>query len=106
MQDDEYTFTVILKNPSTLFDFEMNIDNLILVNEALYEANKTETGGIVKSAYGTAVDKFSSYGPYKIVSYQESKEIVFDRNDAWFGYSDSRYEGQYQTTGINLQQID
>ena len=106
VQDDEYTFTVVLKNPSTLFDFEMNIDNLILVNEALYEANKTETGGIVKSAYGTAVDKFSSYGPYKIVSYQESKEIVFDRNDAWFGYSDSRYEGQYQTTGINLQQID
>ncbi|MGN0778641.1 MAG: ABC transporter substrate-binding protein, partial [Aristaeellaceae bacterium] len=106
VQDDEYTFTLVLKNPSTLFDFEMNIDNLILVNETLYEANKAEAGGLIKSSYGTAVDKFSSYGPFKIVSYQESKEIVFERNEAWHGYHDGKHEGQYQTTGINLQQID
>ena len=106
VQDDEYTFTLILKNPSSLFDFEMNVDNLILVKEDLYEANKVETGGIVKSAYGTGVDRFSSYGPYKFVSYQESKEIVFTKNENWFGYSDPRYEGTYQTTDIVLQQID
>ena len=106
VQDDEYTFTLILKNPSTLFDFQMNVDNLILVNEALYEANKTETGGIIKSAYGTGIDKFSSYGPYKITGYQESKQIVFEKNEGWFGYSDERYEGMYQTTGVVLQQID
>ena len=106
VQDDEYTFTLILKNPSTLFDFQMNVDNLILVNEALYEANKTEAGGIIKSAYGTGIDKFSSYGPYKITSYQESKQIVFEKNEGWFGYSDERYEGMYQTTGVVLQQID
>ncbi|MGN1148026.1 MAG: ABC transporter substrate-binding protein, partial [Lachnospiraceae bacterium] len=106
VKDDDYTFTVILKNPSTLFNFESNIDNLILVKKDLYEANKEQTGGIVKSSYGTAVDKFSSYGPYKIVSYQESKEIVFEKNENWFGYSDEKYAGQYQTTGIDLQQID
>ncbi|MGM9614798.1 MAG: ABC transporter substrate-binding protein, partial [Oscillospiraceae bacterium] len=106
VEDDEYTFTLILKNPSSLFDLESNIDNLILVKEDLYEANKTETGGIIKSAYGTGVDKFSSYGPYRLVRYQESKEIVFTRNENWFGYSDERYNGMYQTTDINLQQID
>ena len=82
VQDDEYTFTLVLKNPTSLFDFEMNVDNLILVKENLYEANKKETGGILKSAYGTGVDKFSSYGPYKFVSYQESKEIVFTKNES------------------------
>lgn len=106
VEDDTYTFTLILKNPSSLFDLESNIGSLILVKEDLYEANKVETGGIIKSSYGTAVDKFSAYGPYKIVSYQESKEIRFERNESWFGYSDERYEGQYQTTGIVLQQID
>lgn len=106
VQDDDYTFTLILKNPSTLFDFEMNVDNLLLVQESLYEANKMETGGIIKSAYGTGVDKFSSYGPYKLVSYQESKEIVFEKNESWFGYADERYEGMYQTTGLVLEQID
>ncbi|MGN1250487.1 MAG: ABC transporter substrate-binding protein, partial [Candidatus Spyradocola sp.] len=35
-----------------------------------------------------------------------SKEIRFERNESWFGYADERYEGQYQTTGIVLQQID
>lgn len=59
-----------------------------------------------RRSYGTGVDKFSSYGPYKIVSYQESKEIVFTRNEGWFGYADERYDGMYQTTDINLQQID
>ncbi len=106
VQDDTYTFTLVLKNPSTLFDFEMNVDNLLLVKEDLYEANKTEAGGIIKSAYGTGVDRFSSYGPYKLTSYQESKQIVFERNERWFGYSDARYEGMYQTTGIVLSQID
>lgn len=106
VQDSTYTFTLILKNPSSLFDFESNIGSLLLVKEDLYEANKTETGGIIKSAYGTGVDKFSSYGPYKIVSYQESKEIVFEKNESWFGYSDARYDGMYQTTGVVLQQID
>ncbi len=106
VQDDAYTFTLVLKNPSTLFDFEMNVDNLLLVKEDLYEANKTEAGGIIKSAYGTGVDRFSSYGPYKLTGYQESKQIVFERNERWFGYSDARYEGMYQTTGIVLSQID
>ena len=72
--------------------------------ESYYNSDKA--GGIIKSAYGTGVDKFSSYGPYKLTGYQESKQIVFARNESWFGYADERYEGMYQTTGIELSQID
>ena len=72
--------------------------------ESYYNSDKA--GGIIKSAYGTGVDKFSSYGPYKLTGYQESKQIVFARNEGWFGYADERYEGMYQTTGIELSQID
>lgn len=106
IRNDDYTFTIVLTNPCTLFDFEMNIDNLALVNKELYEANKQETGGIIKSSYGTAVDKYSSYGPYKIVSYQESKEIRLEKNENWYGWTDGNHEGWYQTTAINMQQID
>ncbi|MGN0426850.1 MAG: ABC transporter substrate-binding protein [Agathobacter sp.] len=106
VKDDDYTFTVILKNPSKLLDFEMNIGSLVLLNKELYEANKQETGGIIKSSYGTSVDKFSSYGPYKIVSYQESKEIRLEKNESWYGWTDGNHEGWYQTTAINMQQID
>lgn len=106
VRDDDYTFTVILKNPSTLFNLESNIANLVLLNKELYEANKQETGGLIKSSYGTAVDRYSSYGPYKITGYQEAKEVRLSKNENWFGYSDGNHEGQYQTTNITLQQID
>ncbi|MDD7388055.1 MAG: ABC transporter substrate-binding protein [Lachnospiraceae bacterium] len=106
VKNDDYTFTLVLKNPTTLFNFESDIDNVILVKKDLYEANKQDTGGIYKSSYGTAVDKFSSYGPYKITSYQESKEIKLEKNENWYGYKDGNHEGQYQTTNILWQQID
>lgn len=50
VKDDDYTFTIILKNPTTEFNIEYNIDNLVLVKEDLYEANKQVTGGISKSS--------------------------------------------------------
>ncbi|MGN0293871.1 MAG: ABC transporter substrate-binding protein [Lachnospiraceae bacterium] len=106
VKNDDYTFTLVLKNPTSLFNFESEIDNVILVKKDLYEANKQETGGIYKSSYGTAVDKFSSYGPYKITSYQESKEVKLEKNENWYGYKDGKHEGQYQTTNILWQQID
>ncbi|MGN0205347.1 MAG: ABC transporter substrate-binding protein [Coprococcus sp.] len=106
VKDDDYTFTLVLKNPTSLFNFEYNINSLVLLNEELYEANKTETGGIIKSSYGTSVDKYSAYGPYKVASYQEGKEIVLERNDSWYGYTDGNHEGQYQTTAIDLMQLD
>ncbi|MGN0353277.1 MAG: ABC transporter substrate-binding protein [Roseburia sp.] len=106
VKDDDYTFTVILTNPTTLFNVESGLDSLTLIKEDLYEANKQETGGVIKSSYGTAVDKFSSYGPYKVVDYQEGKQITLAKNENWYGYSDPMYEGKYQTTGIVLQMID
>lgn len=106
VRDDDYTFTVILRNPCSLFDFEYGIDALILLNEELYEANKQETGGVIKSSYGTAVDKFSSYGPYKITNYQEDKEADLEKNERWYGWTDGNHEGQYQITNVQLLKID
>lgn len=100
VKNDDYSVTFIFANPNTEFDFEYGISSLMLVKEDLYEANKQQTGDIVKCSYGTAVDKFMSYGPYKIASFQEDKEMRLTRNDAWYGYSDGSHEGLYQTTDI------
>lgn len=106
VRDDDYTFTLILKNPCSLFNFEYSVDSLVLLNKELYEANKQESGGLIKSSYGTAVDKYMSYGPYKVVGYQEGKQILFAKNENWYGYSDGNHEGQYQTTNMEWTQID
>lgn len=106
VRDGDYTFTLILKNPCSMFDFETGVDLLTLLNKELYEANKQETGGLIKSSYGTAVDKFSSYGAYKITNYQEDKEVDLVKNENWFGWNDTAYDGMYMTTNIQLLKID
>jgi ABC-type oligopeptide transport system substrate-binding subunit len=106
IKNDDYTFTIVLKNPTSLFYVEYSSLDYTLLKEDLYEANKQESGGLIKSSYGTAVDKYASYGPYKIVSYQEGKEIKLTKNENWYGYTDGNHEGQYQTTDMVWTQID
>jgi oligopeptide transport system substrate-binding protein len=106
IKNDDYTFTIILAKPTSLFYVEYGSGDFTLLKDDLYEANKSESGGLIKSSYGTAVDKYSSYGPYKIVSYQEGKEIKLTKNENWYGYTDGNHEGQYETTDIEWTQID
>lgn len=106
VKNDDYTFTLVLTNNCSEFDFIYNMVGLYLVNETLYEAGKQETGGVVKSSYGTAVDRYSSYGPYKVVSYQADKQMRLEKNENWYGYTDGKHEGQYQTTALDIQWIE
>jgi oligopeptide transport system substrate-binding protein len=100
IKNDDYSLTFILSTPLSEFYFINNLDSFIAVNEDLYEANKKQTGDITKSSYGTSVDKYMSYGPYKLVSFQEDKELTLTKNENWFGYSSDVFEGMYQTTDI------
>ncbi len=103
--DDDYTFTVIVEKSLSEFYF-IYLFSPTLLHEGLYEANKADQGGIIKSSYGTSVEKFASYGPYVLTTYQEGKALYFEKNESWYGYSDPAYEGLYQTTAIDLQIID
>ena len=102
----DYEITFVLATPITNFYLYYNLASGFLVNKDLYEANKKETGDIVKTSYGTAVDNYISYGPYKLADYQVDKEIKLVKNDKWYGYSDGNHEGQYQTDNIVCQIIE
>jgi oligopeptide transport system substrate-binding protein len=106
IKNDDYSLTFVLSSPLSEFYFIYNINSLVAVNEDLYEANKQQTGDIVKSSYGTAVDKYMSYGAYKITSFQEDKELTLTKNENWYGYSSDVYAGMYQTTDIVEEYID
>lgn len=96
----EYELTIILYSPLSEFYFKYNSDDYALVYEELYEAGKTKTGDMIKTNYGTSADTYMSYGPYKLVSFQADKEWKLTRNENWFGWKDSEYEGLYQATDI------
>lgn len=96
----EYELTVILYNPLTPYFFKYNSYAFGLVNEEKYEAGKTQTGDMIKTNYGTSVDTYMSYGPYKLVSFQADKEWTVTRNENWYGWTDGEHEGLYQTTDV------
>lgn len=96
----EYELTIILTSPLTEFYFKYNSDDYALVNEELYEAGKTQTGDMIKTNYGTSVDTYKSYGPYKLVLFQPDKEWRVTRNENWYGWTDGEHEGLYQATDV------
>ncbi len=96
----DYELTVILYNPLTPYFFKYNSSCFALVNEELYEAGKIATGDMIKTNYGTSVDTYMSYGPYKLVSYQSDKEWRATVNENWYGWTDGKHDGLYQTTDI------
>lgn len=102
----DYELTVILYNPLTPYFFKYNAYNFYLVNEEKYEAGKTQTGDMIKTNYGTSVDTYMSSGPYKLVSFQADKEWHVTRNENWYGWTDGRHEGLYQTTDVVCQVVE
>ena len=53
IKNNDYSFTVVLLYPQTPFYAVYGLQGLCCVREDLYEANKQQTGDIVKSSYGT-----------------------------------------------------
>lgn len=104
--DDDYTITFILALPTTEFFFEYNNSGGFLVKKDLYEANKQQTGDVTKTTYNTSVETSASTGPYKITEYQPDKYMKFAKNENWYGYTDGKHEGMYQTTDVYVQYID
>ncbi len=107
VKNDDYSLTIILSKPVTseymvVYGYTSNW----LVKEDLYEANKKDAGGITKTTYGTSVDTYASYGPYKLVEWQADKTLHLTKNENWYGYSNDEFKGQYQTTDIVYSFID
>lgn len=105
IKDGDLEFTLVLTTSLSPFMFLYNSTSFNLMRKDLYEANKKESGDIIKSSYGTSVETSASYGPYKISQFQADKSMTFVRNENWRGYRDAKYEGQYQTTSIYMQYI-
>ncbi len=102
---DDYTLIYITETPCEMFYFLSNATSIWLVHEDLYEANMETVGGLDATTYCTTLDTTISYGPYKLVSFEKDKEFVFERNENWYGWTDGKHEGQFQTTRIVYQVV-
>lgn len=71
-----------------------------LVNTKLYDECITIKDGVYNINYGTSVETYMSYGPYKLVTFIQDKQIVLVKNENWYGYNDEANADNYWTTDI------
>lgn len=116
---DDYTIDIILEAPISEPSFYVpyHLSGTWLVYKPLYEASKLfydaagnaveteEEAETVTTTYCKSVDATMGYGPYKLTYYEMDKLITLERNENWYGYSDGRHVGQYQTDIISCQVI-
>ncbi|MCH5278810.1 MAG: hypothetical protein J1E60_03380 [Christensenellaceae bacterium] len=97
---DDYTIVYINAEAVTPFYFYTACTSGWIVYKDLYEAGYKTTGKLTTTNYGTSVDTYMAYGPYKLQSFENDKQFVLVRNENWYGWTDGKHEGQYQTTKI------
>lgn len=97
----DYELCYALESPLEGFYLKYTMTDPCLVYEDLYLQCESVSDGVYNNTYGTSVDTYMSYGPYKLTGFQTDKEINLTRNDNFFGIT----EGKYQTTNINVQYV-
>ncbi len=105
---DDYTIRYVMQTQIDYYYALTSFTDTWLVYEPYYEAGKDTTGTLVTTDYGTAIENTMSYGPYKLESYQEEKQMVFVQNENWYGWEEGE-DGTlvsytpYQVDGENVQ---
>ena len=84
---DDYTIRYVCENAYDYYYFLTSCTgNSWIVYEDLYESTKDTTGKLVTSKYGTSAENTMSYGPYRLESLQEGKQMVLVQNENWYGF--------------------
>lgn len=114
---DDYTIRYFLQTPQDKNYFLTSLTSTWLVNIDLFKdlSYEDEDTGLTLSKYGTSLDTTISYGPYKMASYQEGKQVTYTQNENWWGWQkqgngallsytqfdvNGKKQQQYQTTDI------
>ncbi len=107
---DDYTLRYVTQAYIDLNNFMTFLGDGYLVYEETYEAGKDTTGTLVTTDYGTSPENTMSFGPYILESYQADRQMVFTRNENWYGWEDERNdEGNlvsytpYEVDGENVE---
>lgn len=94
---DDYTVDLILTKDLQGFYIKYSLV-LHLVYKPLYESLKKQdpATGLWSTTYGTSLDTYIGYGPYKMTKYQTDQVMEFEKSKTWFGFTE-KYADKYGT---------
>ena len=96
----EYSFTIVLEKALKGFYLLYSLSDNWIVKKDLYEASLSGGDG-----YNTTKETTSSYGPYKLTQYLPEQQMTFEKNDAWYGWTDEKHGGMYAATRIVARRV-
>ena len=100
--ENEHNLIIVLEKELTGFYLNYSLTgNFSLVDTVLYKQCESVSAGIYSNSYGTSVETYTGFGPYKLTTFIDGSEIRFEKNEHWYGHG----EGVYQTTHINVKQV-
>lgn len=102
---DDYNLVFILEKSLSGFYLNYALDSsMFLVHVPTYKACMSNNQGVYTNSYGTSMDTYVGFGPYKLTSYVSDSIVTFEKNEYWYGYKDAA-EDTYMTTNISIQQV-
>ncbi len=84
---DDYTIRYVNQTQIDFNYFLTSLTSNWLVYEDLYEAGKDTTGALVTTNYNSSVATTMSYGPYRMESLQDGKQVVYVKNEYYYAYT-------------------
>ena len=107
--DEEGRLVVVLKNAmeeNFYLKYEL-CTSFFLVHPETYRSCITYNQGVYTNTYGTSVDTYVGFGPYKLTEYLADSTLVLERNWEWHGYQEDTYvPGTYQTDKVVYTKVN
>ena len=99
---DDYTIRYVTQNYIGINYFLTSCTDTWLVYTELYDELKDTTGELVTTTYGTSKETTMSYGTYKMESLEKGKQVVFVRNENWYGWEKDKNGNLYSFTNFEV----
>lgn len=100
---DDLTIRYVTASKDTINDFRTHLTSNWLVETNLYkDLSSTDSTGLLVSQYNKSVGNTISFGPYRMSSYENEKQVVFEQNTDWWGYTKDSNGKLVSTTNFDV----
>jgi len=101
----DYQITFVLNNWHNMFDFRHGIHGDWLVHYEMYTAGLSMEEDLMVTNYNTTIETSRFAGPFQLVVAELDRQLVFERNPYWFGWTDPAFDDFYMMTDIIIDII-